>query len=371
MVKKLDYAALFTLRKDGRYMGYYRGPDGKRRAIYDRDPERLYHKIEEKENPEAARATFRQVAETWEGEYRDRVTVRTWNNFRPHYEALVAKWGDRPVEEITAAEISADLQAAKAKGYSHTIVNSRKVIITGIMDRALADDLIPYNPAISVRLPKGLKKGKRSAPSDDIIKTICGNIDKPFGFFPFLLLCTGLRKSEALALLKSDINLDKREISVTKSLTYISNSNPVVKPPKTASSVRTVPIIQMLVEPLRAACEAHTAPELFPAAPSNRSRKAGGYMSEHAYEGAWERYCAAAGLIGEDGQPVVTAHNLRHGTATLLYEAGVDVYTAQRILGHSNVRTTLEIYTDLRNKQAQKSIKKFDKALSKMLSKKK
>lgn len=374
MAKQIDYAAMYTLRRDGRYMGYWHEPGregtptGKRHAIYDRDPERLYRRIEEKEHPEVQPVTFRQAAEAWEPAYRETITVRSWDNLRPHYDDLVGRWGDRPVAEISAADIVADLQRQKARGLSRTVVNGRKGVITGILNHALAAGDIPYNPALSVRLPKGLKKGRRSAPSDDVIKTVCASVDLPFGFFPFLLLCTGLRKSEALALTKADVDLEAREIRVDKALTYIDGANPTVKAPKSASGVRTVPVIEILAGPLRARCEAVEGAVLFPGEPSSRRPKPGVYMSERAYEGAWQRWCEAAGLIGPDGKPEITAHHLRHATATLLFEAGVDVYTAQRILGHATVQTTMEIYTELRDKQREKSVDKFNSALSDLLS---
>ena len=50
----------------------------------------------------------------------------------------------------------------------------------------------------------------------------------------------------------------------------------------------------------------------------------------------------------------ITAHMLRHTYATILYDAGVDIKTAQRYLGHADVQTTLKIYTHLsETKQAQ------------------
>ena len=70
-------------------------------------------------------------------------------------------------------------------------------------------------------------------------------------------------------------------------------------------------------------------------------------MPEHAYEGAWKRYCAAVGLVDDTGKTILTAHNLRHGTATLLFEFGVDEKTAQKILGHSKIETTIPIQTGL------------------------
>ena len=43
--KKIDYAAMFTLRKDGRYVATYSDETG-RHHIYDRDPEKLYKKLQ-------------------------------------------------------------------------------------------------------------------------------------------------------------------------------------------------------------------------------------------------------------------------------------------------------------------------------------
>jgi len=60
---KSKYAAQFTLRSDGRYMGYWHDDNGTRHAIYDKDPERLYNKIMAKEAPQPP--TFAQIAEAW------------------------------------------------------------------------------------------------------------------------------------------------------------------------------------------------------------------------------------------------------------------------------------------------------------------
>ena len=89
-------------------------------------------------------------------------------------------------------------------------------------------------------------------------------------------------------------------------------------------------------------------------------------MTLRGYEGAWDRYCQCVGLW-ENGNPTITAHNLRHGTATLMFELGVDELTAQHMLGHSRVEITREIYTDLREKQNEKSIERFNVGMSNYL----
>lgn len=369
MAKRIKYADLFTLRKDGRYQGSYTDDTG-RHFIYDRDPERLYHKLQEAGMPkEEEEPTFREIAESWEREHREEITQRTWKNYEPHYNDILAKHGDKEIRQVTALEIINHLTAAKAKGYSATVVNSIRSLYRMIFDYAVANDYAQYNPVTSVRLPKGLKRGKRVAPSDDQIKTIFANVDAPFGLFPLFLLCTGMRKSEALALTWDDIDFKHKEISVTKSLDYAVGANPTIKPPKTDAGVRTVPVIDVLYKPLLEARKTVKSEYVFPAQDSTRGGKGGGLMTLRGYEGAWNRYCSTVGLMDGD-KPAITAHNLRHGTATLMFELGVDELTAQRILGHSRIEITREIYTELRAAQNMKSVRKFNSGMKKYMTSK-
>lgn len=351
MAKKLDYASLFTLRKDGRYMTSYSDIKG-RHYLYDRDPEKLYKKLQAAREPSEGVILFSDAAELWEGVYRETVTERTWNNLRPHYDAIKERYPGVALTDVSPADVLAHLNAAKAQGYSRTVVNSIRVIYSGIFNYAAGRGWIMYNPAMAIKLPKGLPQGKRRAPTDEEIKTICKCLDAPFGFFPFFLLCTGLRKGEALALTADDVDFDAREITVSKSITHVDGSKPSVKSPKNGKT-RIVPVPDVLLEPLKEFCKGKDI--LFPAP------KKGGYMPKRSYEYLWQEYCDATGLD-------LGAHNLRHGTATLLFESGADVYTTQRILGHAKLSTTMEIYGELRDKQYAKSVKKFSRSLSKKMS---
>ena len=370
MAKRINYADMFTLRKDGRYQASYTDLAGNRKFVYDQDPEQLYRKLEQltAQPGESAPPTFRKIAELWERDHREEIEHRTWVNYAPHYKDIITRHGKKQIKDVTAMDVINHLTAAKAKGYSATVVNSIRSIYRMIFDYAVAHDYFPYNPVNSVRLPKGLKRGKRVAPGDDHIQTIFANIDQPFGLFPVFLLCTGLRKSEALALTWDDIDLKNSEIRVTKSLDYTVGAHPKIKAPKTDAGYRTVPIIDILHDQLLQAQLASVSDFVFPAPASNRSGPGGGIMTLRGYEGAWLRYCEAAGFVDEVGKPTITAHNLRHGTATLMFELGVDELTAQRILGHSRVEITREIYTDLRTKQKMASIGKFNEGMSKMMS---
>lgn len=360
-MKKMNYAALFTLRPDGRYQGYWHEldragePTGKRHTICDRDPQRLFERIREKETP--AKRTLADVAETWEQLHREEVKDRTWANYRPHLKDIVAEYGKEPVASLSAVDVSRDLLRAKSQGYSRTVVSTRRTVWLGLLDQAVADRDIPYNPAMGLKLPKGLKQGTRSAPDDDAIAEIlAGADDMDFGFVVFFLLCTGLRRNEALRRRVSDLDTRAWELRIPEA--------------KTEAGVRTVPIIRPLREPLQAWIAAHPGEWLFPHLDYYAGRKgSAGYMTDSNWETAWAKYCADKGWLDEEGKPTLTAHNLRHGTATLLYEAGVDVYTAQHILGHANVRTTLEIYTELRKKHERRNVLRFSRKLDRMIAK--
>ena len=100
MAKRINYAALYTLRKDGRYMGTYSDETG-RHYVYDRDPETLYRKIQDLTVPkEETTPTFGQVADEWEREHREEIEPRTWNNYAPHVSDMIETRGNTPIDQM-------------------------------------------------------------------------------------------------------------------------------------------------------------------------------------------------------------------------------------------------------------------------------
>ncbi|MBQ6059441.1 MAG: site-specific integrase [Clostridia bacterium] len=353
-------------RKDGRFQETVT-INGKRKYFYGKSKAEVLRKMAAFQQEQNRGALFSSVAEAWEGVHREEIGEKTWLNYKPHYKEIIDQHGNTPVSEITAQDVVADLRRAAAQGRSITIISTRRSIYRMILDHALASGLIPYNPAIGVQLPKGPKRRRREAPDDSTMETILANTDKPFGVFVALLALTGLRKSEALALTWGDIKKDR--ITVNKALDYTVHSRPKVKPPKTEAGNREVPILSPLRPLLKRPKGAADTDLLFPSKPSNRNPSASGHMTEREYEGAWKRYCAAVGFVDVTGKPTLTAHQLRHGMATMGFEAGVDELTMQAILGHASPTTTRDIYTHLRAAHRVKEIENLDGMISKMVSK--
>ena len=78
MAKKINYAAMFSLRKDGRYQGSYTDETG-RHFVYDRDPERLWHKLNDPK--EEKPLLFRDIAIAWHD--------KTWGQYERRNEVVL------------------------------------------------------------------------------------------------------------------------------------------------------------------------------------------------------------------------------------------------------------------------------------------
>lgn len=376
MAKKINYAQMFTLRADGRYQGYWHDldengePKGPRHTICDRDPERLYARIQEKEQPRKLR--FGDIAAAWQEkkwrEYRD----GSIDCYKAPYERAVARLGDVPADEVLSRDIYAHLLAMKEEGYSVRTIRAQRTVYKSIYSFAVADSIfgktVLSNPAIGLSIPTGAKKAQtREAPEDDVVDAIKARAsDAFFGEFALFLIYTGLRRGEALGLQWRDIDFKNKQISCTKNLSYHGVHK--IGDPKTEAGIRTVPLLPPAEELLR---PLQGAPEEYVFHGEDPKR----FLSRSTYVKHWNHYCRDMGFftdhptetVGKNGHKYIkhhyknllTAHVLRHGYATTLFEAEVDVYTAKALLGHAHVETTIAIYTHLRQRKKQKSIDKL------------
>lgn len=371
MAKKIDYASMFTLRKDGRYQGSYTDSTG-RHYVYDKDPERLWHKLNDPK--EGRPVLFRDIAESWYNASIGSMEAGTWAGYQAHYKRAVERLGDREAAEITAYDIQTQISAMKAYGYAASTINKQRIVYRLIYQHAIIDPVlgkaITYNPADHVKMPSGLPKAKkREAPEDEIVKAIQEKATTAyFGTFALFLLCTGFRRGEALGIRWQDIDRKAGTIRCDKSVSY-RDGGPKTKSPKTDAGIRTVPILSPILPAIEMPAGAKPSDYVFPGEDPSKP------MPKSGYDRKWKHYCKDMGFVTDDPEVrissqgkkytvhnyknVLTAHVLRHGYATILFEAGVDVYTAQKLLGHSDIETTMAVYTHLREKKKMESMNKL------------
>lgn len=340
MAKKINYEALFTKRKDGRYMYRYTDENG-RHAIYDRDPERLWQKI----NAPKKAVTFGDCAKAWQRQHWEGISYKTAESYTAPTKRLVEQFGAMPVSEVTAQMVSAYLGKLGKQGYSRRSVQMHRDILNMIFNDAIVAGHITANPCAAVSLPKNLQTTKRELPSDEALEAVKRGEEAPFGLFALICLYAGLRRGEALALRYEDIDRENKVIHITKAVEFIGN-DPQIKTPKTAAGYRNAVLLDVLADQIP-----DGTGYIF-------SREDGGLLTKIQYRKRWLKYCQA---IGYD----ITAHQLRHGFATILYEAGIEDKDAQELLGHSSITITRDIYTHIRQSRRTETADRLNDFLQK------
>lgn len=214
------------------------------------------------------------------------------------------------------------------------IQTAKKVNVTlgQIVRAALEENYIYKDISIGLQLPKPKQNKKRTLTDKEIFDVQCAELPPKQQAFLYILLYTGMRRGEALALLPTDIDFENKKITISKTLVFGKNQSTVKDTTKSNAGMRVLPLPDRLALSLKKIISDDV---LFPSAH-------GGYMTRTSFRRFWDILSRDAGLC-ED----VTPHIFRHTYATKLYYGGVDVKTAQYLLGHSSIQVTLEIYTHL------------------------
>lgn len=290
------------------------------------------------------------------------------------------------ITKITTFDIQAIINSLNIKNPNTKKPTSKKTLktiigtISQIFSLAIENRVIDYNPAAYVRLPLSTQANKRHAISEEQRQWIEETPHRA-QLASMIMLYAGLRRGELLALTWGDIDITEKTISVNK-VVEMKGGKPYLKPfTKTESGMRTIDIPQKLVSFL----EQQPRQTLLVFANQH-----GTYISSSTWDNIWRSYMLDLNMkygnfdnvltdvsknripkskYDPGGVPIVierfTAHCLRHTFATMLYFAGVDILTAKEQLGHSNIKTTLEIYTHLDKKFKRNSMDKLDSYLSK------
>ena len=198
-------------------------------------------------------------------------------------------------------------------------------------------NIVNKNPCTNVMLPKANSHKLKILEPEELDRLLA----ESWSFGPKIHLgilisaCTGLRLGEVAGLRWDDIDLENGLISVKRQLAGYNHGDGRLCQPKTASSIRTVPIPPRLIEAIRAFPDREG--QIF--VPHDRKRMAR----------------AVSSLTH------VTFHALRHTFATTLIAHGVDIKTVAALLGDKmeTVMNTYIHYTDDMRKSAARDIEKI------------
>lgn len=377
----------YTLRKDGRYEHKYntgaKRPDGKIKYMYlftrtEKEMDEIIFNLNLEKNRgidvKAANDTFKEWGERWYKIKAPKVSKSQADSLNCYLKHLYNFIGSMPLNKIKPYNIDIMLTSLSehnpttGKPMAKKTLRDIRNTAANVFDLAIDNDALFKNPARGREIPKNAPEDKRRDLTEDEQRWIVRTPHRA-RIGALIMMYAGLRRGELIPLLWSDIDLNNFIITVNKSVEVINNKFIIKDGAKTPAGVRTVNIALDLAEELEKAKKDATSIYVCPAA-------SGEMHTPTTWRVMWNSYMSVLNFengkftkkpknrLGRNNAPMVidkiTPHMLRHTYATLLYMSGVDVLTAARLLGHKDVKTTLKIYTHLKERTVEKSIDKYD-----------
>lgn len=366
--------AKYKKRKDGRYSAHVHiGHDENGKQLFTpmfyaySIPELELKKAEVKASlnqgtyADDKKQTLKKYADTWLEAYKSNKANGTYDNYNNIIRNHIDLIGDKRLKDLTKTDIQKQINSKNGQYETQRMI---KITINQILESAIEDGLIYKNVSRRLEIPKQPKPNKRALYESEkkaISKCDFTPIEKAF---VFILLYTGLRRSEALSLTVNDFDFKTDEVSISKSLEWIGNT-PNIKEPKSQASYRRVTMPKILKDSIKPYISDINTIYLF-------TNEDGQLMSESQYRKLWQgihdkinikmggtisKRTRKGTIKGIDAIIGLTPHTFRHNYATMLYYAGIDIKEAQRLLGHANIKVTLEIYTHLNEEKSNVSDK--------------
>lgn len=309
--------------------------------------------------------TMSLAIEPWLESKEKTVKYKTLEGYKAPIARIKETFGDIRIEEITPAQIQAFINDLAAKGYKRTTVQRPLDVMRMVFDYHITrpGSAIKYNPCAGVRLPSGLKQEARELASREDIELVRKGLSLPFGLYAYLLMYTGLRDNEALALCDTDFDFKNDIIHIRKNVSWQPNK-PVISTPKTVNGIRTIPLLSQLKGAL-------------PKWKGYLFSANGGVtpLTQTEFRKRWNGYCRKAGLadshveehIGKNKHKYkktvwenrIVPYQLRHEFATICFDAGLDPKAVADIMGHADEEMARRIYTHIKNTRRQKDSKKL------------
>jgi integrase len=269
---------------------------------------------------------------------------------RAHYGIVVDRYivpaiGTIRLRDLQPAHVRRLYADLSGRGLAPKTVRNVHVLLSNALALAFSDGYVTRNVAKARDVAPTARSREMSVWNADQLRAFLTHVaDDPLFAAWRLVAMGGLRRGEALALRWSDVDLDRGQLTIARSLVVSPDDKSLVwQTPKSERSRRTIDVDPATVDALR------------------HRRKTEDEVRRGAL-GAWQdddlvftdgigrpirpatfssRFDA---LVKKSGLPRIRLHDLRHTAATLLLQAGVPVHVVSDRLGHATPSTTMNIY---------------------------
>ena len=344
--------------------------DGKRATIYG------HSKAELKEQEERLLSgsiisydgvTLDDYFKGWIKEKKLKLKSSTIYKYTNEYDTYIKPYfGDHKIESITKAQVK--MWWMKLNNMSELApgsVNKEMILFRNILNTAVDDEIIEKNPGDRIELAKVRTKATdthhRALTKAE--QTTFMNEAKGTYYYELIafLINTGLRFGEATVLQWSDIDYEKNLIHITKTATTDENGSIIGSTPKSEAGKRDISLTGRVREILASQKEKQKIVSLkmhnyvFVSVQD-------AYICNSSFNRAIRDICAS---LEEKGKHIdhFTAHALRDTYATRFIEGGGNPKILQRILGHSTIRMTMDLYAQVLPDAMQEEVNRVNIAI--------
>ena len=282
--------------------------------------------------------TFEQMSNRWlesNNAKRETSRIRDISILNKH---LIPAIGNRQIKTIKRSDISAMVNTWVTAKLSPATIRRHVAVLSAIFNMAIADDILHKSPTLKVSTPRvDPSHGRALTPNESAL--LLSQIPQGHYALVFTMLTTGLRWSEAAGLqVKHFSPMSSPPTLTIEQGLHETGKGYVTEKPKSSASHRVIVLSPKHVEVIarymketdRSAADAEAS--LF------ISQEGGRLVSSNFRNRIWQPAVKAVGLEG------LQIKDMRKTAATNLLQSGADSKTVTAILGHEDIRTTLNHY---------------------------
>lgn len=298
----------------------------------------------------SSKRTFTEWSNFWFECHKHNITPTTQENYKCILRILQDYFGTWEIENVKPIDIETFLRIVSDKGYSDKTRSQCRGMLFQIFKKAAANDLMRKNPvAYADRLRSVNPPKEKESYTADETKLLLNNLpNNKMGWSIRLLIGTGMRTQELLALEPKHIAEDGSTISICRAVNVVKG-RVYVGQPKTRDSKRTVVLPENMwvyARALRNTTDKYIWQSPKRDAPCNPS-----YFRD--------KYKEAISCV--DGVRVLSPHCCRHTHVSLMQEAGADLTAIQVNVGHAHVDMTHH-YLHVQDSVRENAARKFSEA---------
>lgn len=308
--------------------------------------------------------TYRDIYDMWVEHYENTVEestyVKTISIFKNH---ILPKMGDYKIDKIDIATCQKHVNE-----WSKKLVHFRKVkaYAAKVLNYGMKHGYLEKNSFDLVEMPK--PKKHISLEDDEeftnfyereqllqLLEAFKQTSSMMIYTLFHVLAYSGMRKGEALALTWNDINFDENEVRINKAISRGVDCQLYLKTTKNGV-VRTISMDQQSMN-LLATWKVEQAKN-FDTKSSKKQLVFNNRNNDFIQPVQTQKWLQQ--IFNKYDLPKITTHGLRHTHCSLLFEAGASIKEVQERLGHTDVKTTMDIYTHVTKKTKASTIDKFE-----------